>query len=62
MLQGSVSSYQNVESGAFRGIEKLAVLQTGPSQVRSRERLMMIEVGPQIVRDVLVQEDLHGTG
>jgi len=31
LLQRSVSCYQNVKSGAFRGIEKLTVFQTGPS-------------------------------
>lgn len=54
-----VARDQNIKPGTFRGVQQSAVFQTAPAHVRDCERIVMREQGPQIMRDILVQEDLH---
>ena len=57
-----VARDQNIKPGTFRGVQQSAVFQTAPAHVRDCERIVMREQGPQIMRDIFVQEDLHRTG
>ena len=57
-----VARDQNIKPGTFRGVQQSAVFQTAPAHVRDCERIVMREQGPQIMRDIFVQEDLHLNG
>ena len=54
-----VAPDQNIKPGTFRRVQQSAVFQTAPPHIRDCERIVMREQGPQIMRDILVQEDLH---
>lgn len=49
-----VPRHQNVEPALFCGLKKSTILQSGPSEIRCRECMVMRQKGAKVVRDIFV--------
>ena len=59
-MQGFVAGYQHLEPSIFRRIEKFAIFQPREPGKGSRRRFVLLKMVPQWMRQILVQQHLHG--
>jgi hypothetical protein len=58
-MERLVAGNENVEAIILRHPEKRTILQVGPSEIGRRERLVVGEERPQVVRGVSVEQNLQ---
>src|SRR5215472_7825266 len=57
-----VASYENLLPGIFRRLQKSAIFQPTPACKNCRDCFMRPKVTAQLVRQVFIEKNLHGTG